>query len=242
VDTIETLHERNRRFAAGEFKGGLAMAPRLRAMVIGCADPRVDPANVLGLELGDEFGRRPLGEHELRDEVRMHGGELLYGRLAELQVSGDIHHADDQRCFRLGKCLRDGRSRRHRRGKPQRHDARHGTAPSCQKVVSAHAHCVSSMVCFCTGRRCDTVTQTAHFGTSSRVGAVATPGARRNHSTPRSPCPTTPGTPAAAGRPNSYALWRVRVRDGMTNAGGCGGSGFETGQESRRGARPLDGI
>ena len=61
MDTIQTIHERNKQFAAGEFKGGLAMAPRLRAMVIGCADPRVDPANVLGLELGDAAVIRNVG-------------------------------------------------------------------------------------------------------------------------------------------------------------------------------------
>ncbi len=61
MDTIETLHERNKQFAAGEFKRGLAMAPHLRAMIIGCADPRVDPANVLGLELGDAAVIRNVG-------------------------------------------------------------------------------------------------------------------------------------------------------------------------------------
>jgi carbonic anhydrase len=61
VDTIETLHERNKQFAAGHFKSGLSMAPHLRAMVIGCADPRVDPANVLGLEPGDAAVIRNVG-------------------------------------------------------------------------------------------------------------------------------------------------------------------------------------
>ncbi len=61
MDTIQTIHERNRQFAAGEFKSGLAMAPHLKAMVIGCADPRVDPAEVLGLELGDAAVIRNVG-------------------------------------------------------------------------------------------------------------------------------------------------------------------------------------
>jgi carbonic anhydrase len=61
MDTIETLGKRNTRFAAHRFTGGLAMMPNLKTMVIGCADPRVDPAAVLGLELGDAAVIRNIG-------------------------------------------------------------------------------------------------------------------------------------------------------------------------------------
>lgn len=61
MDTMATLHERNRQFATREFAAGLALSPRLRAMVIGCADPRVDPATVLGLQLGDAAVIRNVG-------------------------------------------------------------------------------------------------------------------------------------------------------------------------------------
>jgi carbonic anhydrase len=53
MDPIETLTERNAQFAAHRFRVGLEMMPSLKTMIIGCADPRVDPANVLGLEPGD---------------------------------------------------------------------------------------------------------------------------------------------------------------------------------------------
>ena len=53
MSSIPTLIERNQQFAAGGSAAGLAMMPRLRTTVIGCLDPRVDPAHVLGLELGD---------------------------------------------------------------------------------------------------------------------------------------------------------------------------------------------
>jgi carbonic anhydrase len=61
VDTIETLQERNKQFAAHQFTGELAMMPALKTMIIGCADPRVDPAHVLGLELGDAAVIRNIG-------------------------------------------------------------------------------------------------------------------------------------------------------------------------------------
>ncbi len=61
MDTIETLTARNKQFATRQFTGGLAMMPKLKTMIIGCADPRVDPADVLGLELGDAAVIRNVG-------------------------------------------------------------------------------------------------------------------------------------------------------------------------------------
>jgi carbonic anhydrase len=52
ASSIDRLLERNARFAAGEHRA-LTSAPRLRTCVVACPDPRVDPAHVLGLELGD---------------------------------------------------------------------------------------------------------------------------------------------------------------------------------------------
>jgi carbonic anhydrase len=61
VDTIATLTERNKHFAAHRFTGGLAMMPKLETIIIGCADPRVDPTDVLALELGDAVVVRNIG-------------------------------------------------------------------------------------------------------------------------------------------------------------------------------------
>lgn len=61
MSTLDVLIERNATFAANEFPAGLGMMPRLRAMIIGCADPRVDPALVLGLDLGDAAIIRNVG-------------------------------------------------------------------------------------------------------------------------------------------------------------------------------------
>jgi len=49
---VAALLERNVRFVEQDYRT-LATAPRLRTCVVACPDPRVDPAQVLGLELGD---------------------------------------------------------------------------------------------------------------------------------------------------------------------------------------------
>ena len=61
MSSIDELLERNRDFAGARFPGPMALMPRLRATVIGCLDPRVDPALVLGLRLGDAPGIRNVG-------------------------------------------------------------------------------------------------------------------------------------------------------------------------------------
>lgn len=61
MSTLDLLTKRNASFAANDFPAGLRMMPRLRAMIIGCADPRVDPAQVLGLDLGDAAIIRNVG-------------------------------------------------------------------------------------------------------------------------------------------------------------------------------------
>lgn len=59
--TIDTLRMRNQKFAQQHDLRGLPMMPKLRSMIIGCADPRVDPANIFGLEPGDAAVIRNIG-------------------------------------------------------------------------------------------------------------------------------------------------------------------------------------
>src|ERR1700738_3288230 len=61
VTTLDTLLDRNRRFAAADLPADLRLFPKLETIVIGCADPRVDPAAILGLGLGDALIIRNLG-------------------------------------------------------------------------------------------------------------------------------------------------------------------------------------
>jgi carbonic anhydrase len=53
VASFETALARNRAFAAAGDYEGATMFPALRLLVVTCLDPRVDPAHVLGLDLGD---------------------------------------------------------------------------------------------------------------------------------------------------------------------------------------------
>jgi carbonic anhydrase len=60
-DTVTTLTARNADFAQHGFVRGASMMPTLKTMVIGCVDPRVDPAHVLGLANGDALVIRNIG-------------------------------------------------------------------------------------------------------------------------------------------------------------------------------------
>ena len=60
-DTVSKLIARNAGFARRGFAPGGSMMPALQTIVIGCADPRVDPAHVLGLANGDALVIRNVG-------------------------------------------------------------------------------------------------------------------------------------------------------------------------------------
>ena len=61
MTTLDTLLERNQDFASHQFLKDLPLMPTLRAMIIGCVDPRVDPALLLGLKLGEAVVIRNVG-------------------------------------------------------------------------------------------------------------------------------------------------------------------------------------
>ncbi len=61
MTTFDTLIERNQEFATHHFLRDLSMMPTLRAMIIGCVDPRVDPAHVFGLRPGEAIVIRNVG-------------------------------------------------------------------------------------------------------------------------------------------------------------------------------------
>jgi carbonic anhydrase len=61
MNTLDTLVQRNHEFAAHRFVAGLPMLPTLRTFIISCADPRVDPVHLLGLEPGEAVVLRNVG-------------------------------------------------------------------------------------------------------------------------------------------------------------------------------------
>jgi carbonic anhydrase len=65
---MQTLLDRNHDFASSFNQGDLTLLPRLSTLVLTCLDARVDPAHLLGLELGDAVVMRNIGGR-VTDEV-----------------------------------------------------------------------------------------------------------------------------------------------------------------------------
>lgn len=61
MDFLETLAARNADFAADGFVNGLKMLPSMRTLIIGCVDPRVEPADLFELESGEALVIRNIG-------------------------------------------------------------------------------------------------------------------------------------------------------------------------------------
>ena len=61
MTTIDTLIDRNHTFAKLGIHADLQLFPNQKTIIISCVDPRVDPAVILGLELGDALIIRNIG-------------------------------------------------------------------------------------------------------------------------------------------------------------------------------------
>jgi len=67
MNNLESMLLRNREFAARHSAGGMLMLslsralPKVKAIVVGCADMRVDPAEVLGIKPGEAVVMRNIG-------------------------------------------------------------------------------------------------------------------------------------------------------------------------------------
>jgi len=58
---IDTLIQRNTAFASTRFSADLKMMPSMKTTIIGCVDPRVDPADIFGLAPGETAVIRNVG-------------------------------------------------------------------------------------------------------------------------------------------------------------------------------------
>jgi carbonic anhydrase len=87
MSTLDVILERNKGFAAREFSAGTLMPslpralPNVKAIIIGCADMRVDPAYVLGIQSGEAVVMRNIG------------GRITPGLLEQLGLLGRIGEA-----------------------------------------------------------------------------------------------------------------------------------------------------
>ena len=79
---VSELINRNQDFARGQFQPGLNINPSGNMMVIGCVDPRVDPALILGLAQGEAA------------IVRNVGGRITPATLKTLKMLGKVGAAN----------------------------------------------------------------------------------------------------------------------------------------------------
>ena len=93
---IDLALARNRTFAASGGHEGAVVFPHLRLFVITCLDPRVDPAHVLGLDLGDAIVVRNVGGRVTQEVIN---DVAFIGQLAESVIADGplfevavIHH------------------------------------------------------------------------------------------------------------------------------------------------------
>ncbi len=67
MNNLDHMLKRNKDFAARQSAAGTLMPslpralPKVKAIIIGCADMRVDPADILGIKLGDAVVIRNIG-------------------------------------------------------------------------------------------------------------------------------------------------------------------------------------
>ncbi len=91
MNNLDSMLERNREFAARQSAAGKLMPslpralPHVKAVIIGCADMRVDPAHVLGIKPGEAVVMRNIGGRVTPGLLEQLG---LLGRIG--QVAGDI--------------------------------------------------------------------------------------------------------------------------------------------------------
>src|SRR5580698_3819257 len=91
MNSLDSMLERNKDFAAKESAEGTLMPslpralPNVKAIIIGCADMRVDPAHMLGIKPGEAVVIRNIGGRITPGLLEQMG---LLGRIGE--VAGEI--------------------------------------------------------------------------------------------------------------------------------------------------------
>jgi carbonic anhydrase len=91
MSNLDSLLERNQVFAAQQSASGTLMPslpqalPNVKAIIIGCADMRVDPAHILGIKPGEAMVMRNIGGRITPGLLEQLG---LLGRIG--QIAGEI--------------------------------------------------------------------------------------------------------------------------------------------------------
>ena len=97
MSNLNPLLDRNRSFAGTGAHEGLTPIPRQQLVVVSCMDGRVDPAHILGVELGDALVIRNAGGRVTDDvlhEIAFIGGvtEMMFGDEAQPFEVAVLHH------------------------------------------------------------------------------------------------------------------------------------------------------
>jgi carbonic anhydrase len=79
---LDDLADRNADFATRRFRPNLRINPSRKTMLVGCVDPRVDPALVLGFELGEAA------------IIRNVGGRIVPATVKTFAMLGAVGHAN----------------------------------------------------------------------------------------------------------------------------------------------------
>lgn len=61
MNVVDDLTQRNEAFVNSDFDVNLKIMPSMKTVIIGCVDPRVDPANIFGLKPGEAAVIRNVG-------------------------------------------------------------------------------------------------------------------------------------------------------------------------------------
>jgi len=91
MNSLDSMLRRNKDFAARQSAAGTLMPslpqalPNVKAIIIGCADMRVDPADILGIKPGEAVVMRNIGGRITPEVLEQLG---LLGRIGE--VAGEI--------------------------------------------------------------------------------------------------------------------------------------------------------
>ena len=102
MSTLDSMLERNKDFATRQSTPGTLMPslpqalPNVRAIVIGCADMRVDPAHIFGIKPGEAVVLRNIGGRITPALLEQLG---LLGRIGEVagEIAGGRHSLDRNR-------------------------------------------------------------------------------------------------------------------------------------------------
>jgi hypothetical protein len=173
VNNLDSMLERNQDFAAQQSAAGTLMPslsramPNVKAVIIGCADMRVDPAHVLGIKpgeavvirniggritpglleqlgllgrIGEVAGKVPGGGGEFHIVVLQHADALFSNTRRGTQEKGG-HRSPRGGC--RGRCFAAGGSRIARRVARLRSGVRRGDrACRDRRTASADSYCV----------------------------------------------------------------------------------------------------